>query len=97
MGAVNRSAAIGSFSDAEYRGLPYDLVVPEDYVYKREVAYYIATPSGALEPFKRKNVLNLFSYNKFHKAEIQKYLKTNNINFDKQEDVIKLAEYLSTL
>ena len=97
MGAVNRSAAIGSFSDAEYRGLPYDLVVQEDYVYKREIAYYIATPSGALEPFKKTNVLNLFSYNKFHKAEIQKYLKTNNINLEKQDDVIKLAEYLSTL
>ena len=97
MGAVNRSAGISSFGDNEYRGLPYDLVVQEDYVYKREVAYYIATPSGALEPFKKTNVLNLFSYNKFHKAEIQKYLKINKINFEKQEDVIKLAEYLSAL
>ena len=94
MGSVNRTAAIGSFSDFEATGIPYDLIVPEDYVFKREITYYIATSSGTFEPFKKKNVLKLFS---FHKAEVQKYLKTNKVNFEKQEDVIKFAEYLSTL
>ena len=94
MGAVNRSAAIGSFSDAEYRGLPYNLVVPEDYVYKREVSYYIATPRGTLEPFKKNNILLLF---RIHTTEINRFIKANKINFDKQEDVIKLAGFLSTL
>ena len=95
MGSVNRTAAIGSFSYVEeFGGIPYDLIVPEDMVFKREVAYYIATSSGTLEPFKRKNTLKLFSY---HKGEVKKYIKTNKINFEKQEDIIKFAEFLSTL
>jgi hypothetical protein len=94
MGAVNRSAGIGSFSDFEQQTIRYDLVVPEDYVYKREVAYYIATSKGTYEPIKKNNILKLFSY---HKADIQKYLKTNKTNFEKQDDIIKLAEFLSTL
>ena len=94
MGAVNRTAAIGSFSDFEAQSIPYNLVVPEDYVFKREVSYHIATSRGTFEPFKKNNILKLFSY---HKSDINKYLKANKINFDKQEDVIKLAEYLSTL
>ena len=94
MGSVNRTAAIASFSDFDQQTIPYNLIVPEDYVFKREIAYYIATSSGSFEPFKKKNILKLFS---FHKAEVQKYLKVNKTNFEKEEDVIKLAEYLSTL
>ena len=94
MGSVNRTAAIQSFSDFEESGVPYDLVVPEDMVFKREVSYHIATSKGTLEPFKKKNILKLFSHNK---ADVQKYIKANKINFDKQEDIIKLAEFLSTL
>jgi len=94
MGAVNRSAGISSFSDNEYRGLPYDLVVQEDYVFKREASYLIATPRGTLEPFKKNTILVLFRY---HRTEINRYIKANKINFDKQEDVIKLAKYISTL
>ena len=94
MGSVNRTAAIGAFSDFEQQGVPYNLVVPEDMVFKREVSYFFATSKGTYEPFKKKNILNLFSH---HKADIQKYLKTNKLNFEKQDDIIKLAEYLSTL
>ena len=94
MGAVNRTAAIGSFSDFEESGVPYDLVAPEDYVFKREVSYYIATSKGTYEPLKKQNILKLFSHNK---SDVQKYLKASKTNFEKQEDIIKLAEFLSTL
>ena len=94
MGTVNRSAAIGSFSDFEDFGVPYQLVAPEDMVFKREVSYHIATSRGTLESFKKKNILKLFSS---QKSEIKKYLKANKINFEKQEDVIEFAEFLSTL
>ena len=94
MGSVNRSAAIGSYSKVDDFALPYEFLIPEDMVFRREVSYHIATSSGTFEPFTKKNVLKLFS---FHKAEVQKYLKANKVNFEKQEDVIKFAEYLSTL
>ena len=76
------------------QALLYGLVVPEDMVFRREVSYYITTTDGSLEQFKKQNILKLFSN---HKTERQKYLKINNINFQKQEDVIKFAGYLSAL
>ena len=94
MGAVNRSAAIASYSYVDDFIIPYTFVVPEDYVFRREIAYYIATSSGAFEPIKKRNILKLFS---FHKGEVKKYLKANKINFEKEEDVIKLAKFLETL
>ncbi|MDR2887529.1 MAG: hypothetical protein LBV26_05960 [Bacteroidales bacterium] len=93
-GVPNRTAAIGQYSDTAERGIPYDLVLNEDMVFKREVAYYIATSSGIYRPFKKKNILSLFSHNK---ADVKKYIKTYNINLEKQEDIIKLAEFLSKL
>ena len=94
MGTVNRTAAIGSFGDFDEGGFIYSLVATEDYVFRRELAYYISTSSGTLEPFKKRNILKLFS---FHKKEVRKYIKTNKINFGKQEDIIKLADFLSAL
>ena len=94
MGMVNRTAAIGSYSDFESGGVPYFLVVPDDLVYRREVAYFIATSRGTLEPFKRRNILRLF---RNQRSEILKYIKTNNVNFDAHEDIIKFAEFLSKL
>ena len=61
MGKIERTAGTGSFSDFEQNGNRYDIVVPEDMVFRREVAYFIATPRGTLEPFKRNNILLLFS------------------------------------
>ena len=94
MGVVNRSAGIETNSSLDSQALSYDLVVSEDMVFRREVSYYVTTSNGSLEQFKKQNVLKQFSN---HKAEIQKYLKTNNINFQKQEDIVKLAGYLSAL
>jgi hypothetical protein len=95
MGAVNRSAAIGSLSIVEdLHALTYNFIIPEDMVFRREVSYFITNPSGNLEPFKKKNIQKLFPR---HKSDINRYLKANKISFDRYEDVIKFAEYLSTL
>ena len=94
MGAVNRSAAIESNSSMGNQTVSYDLAVSEDYVYRREISYYIITSNGSIEQLKKQDILNLFSN---HKSNIQKYLKDNKIDFQKQEDVVKLAGYLSAL
>jgi len=94
MGTVNRSAVIESIRDIEQQTIVYNLVTTDDMVYRREVTYFIATPRGTLEPFKRNNILMLF---RSHRAEINRFIKANKINFEKQEDVIKLAGFLSTL
>ena len=94
MGVVSRTAAIESLGSMDAQSVSYNLVSPDDMVFRREVAYYITTSNGTFEQFKKQNILNLFSN---HKAEVQKYLKDNKINFQKQEDIIKLAGYLTTL
>lgn len=93
-GVPNRTAAIGQYSDMAERGITYNLVMNEDMVFRREVEYYIATSSGIYRPFKKKNILSLFSGNK---DEVKKYIKAHDINLEKHDDVINLAEFLSKL
>ena len=94
MGVVSRTAAIESLSSMDDQFVSYNLVSPDDMVFRREVTYYITTSNGTFEQFKKQNILRIFSN---RKAEIQRYLKSNKIDFQKQEDIIKLAGYLSAL
>ena len=94
MGVVNRTGAISSYGSIDEMGMSYDLVVPEDHVFRREISYHIATSRGTYELFKRQNILKMFPRNK---GEIRRYIRANKINFGKQEDVIKLTEFLLKL
>jgi hypothetical protein len=94
MGTVSRTAAIESIGSMDANNVSCNLVSSEDMVFRREVSYYITTSSGTLEQLKKQSILRIFSNNK---ADVQRYLKANKINFQKQEDIIKLAGYLSAL
>jgi hypothetical protein len=94
MGAPNRNSAIDS-----YTAIPTDkqllaLVPSEDLVFRRTLEFYILTSDGDLVDFRKKNIMELYPKNE---NEIQKFLKTNKINFEEQADVIKLADFLATL
>jgi len=94
MGAPNRNSAIDS-----YTAIPTDkqlltLVPSEDLVFRRTLEFYIMTGDGDLVEFKKKNVMELYPRNE---NEIQKFLKTNKINFEEQTDILKLADFLTTL
>lgn len=94
MGAPNRNSAIES-----YTAIPTDkqlltLVPGEDLVFRRTVEFYIMTNEGDLIDFRKKNIMELYPQNE---NDIQKFLKTNKIDFEEQDDVIKLADFLVTL
>jgi hypothetical protein len=94
MGAPNRSSAIDS-----YTAIPTDknllaLVPTEDIVFRRTLEFYILTANGDLIDFRKKNIMELYPQKE---SEIQKFLKSNKINFEEQADILKLADFLATL
>lgn len=94
MGAPNRNSAIDS-----YTAIPTDkqlltLVPSEDLVFRRTLEFYLLTSDGDLVDFRKKNIMELYPKKE---DEIQKFLKTNKIDFEEQADILKLADFLTTL
>jgi len=94
MGAPNRTSSIDSYSSIPLDGRLYDLTNADDMEFQRTLEYYILNSSGDLIDFRKKNVIELYPQKE---AEIQKYLKSNKVNFDKQADLLRFADFLSTL
>lgn len=93
-GTSSSGSATNSYSMLPTDGNFYKLTANEDMVFQKTMEYYVATSSSGFVQCKKKSVLQLFP----QKAdEIQKYLKTNKIDFDSREDLLKLAEYLKNL
>lgn len=91
MGAPNRSSAGESYSTISMGGNFVNLVSTDDMVLRRDVEYYILTSDNELVLFRKKNVIELY-LNK--KAEIEKYLKSNKVNFDSHKDILRFADWL---
>jgi hypothetical protein len=83
-----------SYTSITAGGGVHRLTADEDLIFRRTKTFYILMPDGDFDLFNKKNICKLFSKNK---EEIKSYLKSNNIKFDSQEDVVKLAEYLESL
>jgi hypothetical protein len=94
MGAPNRTSSVDSYSSIPIDGRLYDVTNADDMEFQRTLEYYILTPSGDLIEFRKKNVMELYPQKE---AEIQKYLKSNKVNFEKQEDLLRFADFLAGL
>jgi hypothetical protein len=94
MGAPNRTSSVGSYSSLPVDGKLYQLVPADDMEFQRTPEFFIMGSSGELVEFRKKNVMELFPANE---AEIQKYLKSNKVNFELQEDIIRFAGFLAGL
>ena len=82
-----------------YGWLPADgnfhkLTANEDMVYQKTQEYYLSDQSRRFVQFRKKNVLKLFPDKN---SEVQNYIKSNQINFDSENDLLKLAGYLRSL
>lgn len=93
-GAAGSSSATDSYSSILANGKTYSLITNEDRVYQKMSEYYIATAPGGFVPFTKKKVIQLFPQ---EKDAIQDYLKSNKINFESREDLMRFAGYLSGL
>jgi hypothetical protein len=92
MGTVNRTSAGETFNSMSTAGKYTDLALTDDMVFQRKVEFYILTINDELVPFKKKNVIELY-LNK--KSEIEKYLKSNKVNFDSQADILRFSDWLA--
>jgi hypothetical protein len=91
-GTANRSSAGESYSSIVINGIYINQVTTDDMVYGRDVEFYILTKNNELVTFRKKNVIELY-LNK--KSEIEKYLKSNKVNFESQVDILRFADWLA--
>jgi hypothetical protein len=93
-GTSSSGSATNSFGQLPTDNNLYKLTVNEDMVFQKMEEYYLKTPTSGFVQFRKKNVLQLFP----EKSDaIKSYLKSNKVNFDFREDLLRLAEYLNRL
>lgn len=90
-GSTGSNSATDSYSSLIANGQSYKLIVNHDRIYQKVIEYYITTLSSGFVPFTKKKVIQLFPQNK---KAIEAYLKSNRVDFDSKEDLIRFAEYL---
>lgn len=94
MGTTNNSVAIDSYDYVIAKRISYNLKAEEDMVIQKVSKYFISTSDGEYFPFNKKNVLKLFS----KKGDaIKGYIKSNTVDFNSKEDLLKLADFVSEL
>ena len=100
IGTHNRptsTVAVTSFStyaDVIGRAKSYDLLINEDIVIRRETYYYFGDEYNKFARAGKKRLLLLFPKEQMN---LENYLKENKVNFDKRDDLEKLAQFLSQL
>jgi hypothetical protein len=93
-GTTSSGSATTSYGSLPIGGDFHKLIANEDMVFQRTLEYYISDPEGEFDLYNKRNVLRLFPKNE---KEIKAYLKSEKINFEKRDDLIRLAEFLQTL
>ncbi len=93
-GVVHRGSSFESYTGVDPRGLSYNRIQNEDMVLQNAVFWFFSTHAGVFLRFSRKNVFDAFPDNK---DSIKEYLKSNNIDLESREDILKLAGFLEDL
>jgi hypothetical protein len=94
MGTINRVSSIDTYSSLWADGNSYGLVPNENIEVQMTLEYYISNSPGGFVQFTRKNVIQLYP----KKAdEIKAYVKSNKVDFDSRDDLIRFADYLRSL
>jgi hypothetical protein len=93
-GTINRSAASESYGFVLTSGNSVKLIVREDMVLQKSTEYYYSTPENAFIRFSKKNIINVLPGKE---DVIKTYIKSNKIDLDVREDLLKLAEFVSNL
>jgi hypothetical protein len=93
-GSAGSNSATDSYSSIQTEGRTYNLITNEDRIYHKISDFFLATSSSGFIPFTKKKVMQLFPKNR---KAIDDYLKSNRVDFDSREDLIRFAKYLSGL
>jgi hypothetical protein len=98
IGTEKKADGYGSYSNASANesisnvknGVQSKIGVDENQTYTLSDTYYLFAPSKSLLPANKKNFLKSFSK---HEKELNDYIGTNNIGFEKREELEKLLQY----
>lgn len=93
-GTTSRSASIDTYNSVSTNGRSFDLVPAEDIELQKTLEYYISSPSGEFVQFSRKNVIQIFPE---REDAIKAYIKSNKVDFNSRDDLIRFADYLRSL
>jgi len=94
MGTVNRNSASESVDHIVSGGMSYNLKLDADMVFQKTLEYFFSTPENDFIQITRRNIIRILP----GKEEVIKnYLKSEKIDFESREDILKLAEYVSNL
>ena len=93
-GTTNRNSAIESYSYVVSGNVSYDLIPDEDLVLQKISKYYYSTSVNDFIQFNRKNIIQILPGKE---DVIKNYLKSNKIDFESGDDLLRLAGFLSNL
>ena len=75
-------------------GNSVDLILRQDMVLQKTTDYFYSTQGNEFIRFSKKNVVNILPGKE---DVIKNYLKSNKIDFDSREDLLKVADFVSKL
>ncbi len=93
-GTTNRGVSIDTYNSVATGGISYDLIPNEDLELQKTLEYYISDLSGGFMLFTKKNAIQLFPGKE---DDIKTYIKSNKVDFDSRDDLIRFADYLRSL
>jgi hypothetical protein len=84
--------SLTAYTDGTDAAKSKDLMLNEDIVLRKEIQYYFGNAYNHFVRAGKKRIQGLFPK---EEISIENYLKQNKVNFDKREDLEKLARFLS--
>lgn len=94
MGTINRSAASESYSFFNSNKNSYSMKIDEDIVLKKTANFYFSLNEKDFMLFNKKNISKIVPEKDYI---IKEYLKTNDIDFRSETDILKLVDFLNPL
>lgn len=93
-GSSSAGASTTSYGSLPADGNFYKLTANKDMIFQGSIRYYLSAQEGNFLLFSRKSLYQLFPEKK---NQISTFLKQNKINYNSQEDLIKVTDFLNHL
>lgn len=88
--STTAASSINTFSD---ENVTQKISVDENTLYATSIQYYLSDRLNSFLPATKKNFYKLFSKDE---TKLSEYLKNNSVHYNKEEDLLKLLEYLQS-
>lgn len=96
LGQESRSSSIDSYNFLLYNNgkLSIDLKVSDDIIFQKTEEYFYSTSGNDYIQLNKKNIVKILPG---REDDIKNYIKSNKVDFESREDLLKLADFVSNL